>query len=161
MAVDLIRKLEESLIDVAILLSAPSIPGITVEELYQETFVLVANPNTYYEPLLYDEAFDKNYVGVNWGKEFQENKNHFFPTPITPQLSVNIGLYEIRFMLERGGCGYFPFSMISEYIKTEELMIVNDALKIKQPVYLAYSKEDHREFLKPLLGGFKSIAKGL
>jgi len=160
-ATDLIRKLEEGIIDIAILLSAPSIPGIKVEELYMENFLLVTKSNTDTKPILFDEAFNKNYIDVDWGKEFKESKNHYFPTSSVPQLSVNVGIYGIKYILEYGGYGYFPCSMISEYIESGKLVVIDGAPKIKQPAYLAYSKDEQRRFIEPLLVGFREIAKEL
>lgn len=160
-ATDLIRKLEEGIIDIAILFSAPSMPGINVEELYQEKFILITNPATYKNTIPLDEIFSKNYIEVDWGKEFKESKNHYFPTSSIAQLSFNIGLYGIKYILEYGGCGYFPNSMVSEYIKTGHLIVIEEAPVIKQPAYLAYSKNDFKNFIEPLLAGFRSIGKNL
>ncbi len=160
-AADLIRKLEEGIIDIAILLSAPTMPGIAVEELYLENFVLIKNPNTPLNSNLFDETFEKSYIEVDWGKEFQSSKNHYFPTPFVPHLSVSVGTYGVKYIIENGGCGYFPYSMISEHLEDGSLVIVEEAPKIKQPVYLAYSKSDLRKFVKPLLAGVKSITKEL
>ena len=156
---DLIRKLEDGIIDMAILLSAPSIPGIIVEELYPEKFMLVASPDKCLKNIPFNEIFYNNYVEVDWGKEFKENMNHYFPTPTVPQLSVNIGLYGIKYLNAFGGCGYFPQSMISEYLDDGSLVIVDEAPVIKQPAYLAYNKEDNREYLDSLLEGFRDIGK--
>ncbi len=156
---DLVRKLEDGIIDIAILLSAPSIPGIIVEELYQEKFILVANPDNRPSDIPFNEIFYSNYVEVDWGKEFKENMKHYFPTPTVPQLSVNIGLYGIKYLNAFGGCGYFPRSMISEYLDDGSLIIVQKAPVIKQPAYLAFNKEDNREYVEALLEEFRDIGK--
>lgn len=160
-ATELIRKLEEGIIDIAILLSAPSIPGVIVEELYQERFLLVTNPNTHQGPIELDEYFEKNFVEVDWGKEFKENKNHFFPNLSVPHLSVNVGIYGINYILEYGGCGYFPYTMVSDYLELGNLKVIEKAPIIKQPAYLAYSKDELRKFIEPMLVGFRSIADQL
>lgn len=160
-ATDLIRRLEEGIIDVAILLSAPSIPGIAVEELYLENFVLVANPRTPQKDVPLADIFNSNYVEVDWGKEFKESMRHYFPATAVPQLSVNIGLYGIKYIVEFGGCGYFPRSMVSEYLDAGTLIIVNKAPVIKQPAYLAYNREDTRKYIDPLLERFRSISKNM
>ena len=156
---ELVRKLEEGIIDIAILLSAPSIPGIIVEELYLEKFVLVANLNTPQKDSTFNEIFYSNYIEVDWGKEFKESMKHYFPTPIVPQLSVNIGLYGIKYIMAFGGCGYFPLSIVSEYLDDGSLTIVEKAPVIKQSAYLAFNKEDSRDYLEILLAGFRKIGK--
>lgn len=158
-AIDLIRKLEEGIIDIAILLSAPSIPGINVEALYQEKFVFVANKNDRHKDYSFEDAFYSNYVEVDWGKEFKENMKHYFPTPTVPQLSVNIGLYGIRYLINFGGCGYFPQSMVAEYIDEGALEVVEKAPVITQTAYLAFNKDDDHKYLDSLLDGFRNIGK--
>lgn len=158
-AVDLIRKLEEGIIDIAILLSAPSIPGIVVEELYQEKFVFVTNKHDKKRDYSFEDAFYSNYVEVDWGKEFKESMKHYYPTPTVPQLAVNIGLYGIRYLIRFGGCGYFPQSMVAEYLDEGALEIVEKAPVIVQPAYLAFNKEDNRKYVDTLLDGFRDIGK--
>lgn len=165
-AEDLIRKLEQGIIDIAILLSAPSIPGITVEQLYTENFYLVADPENALKinpdgGFSYSEIMEKNYVEVDWGIEFRTSKKHYFPTDFVPSLSVSVGIYGVSYILENGGFGYFPRSMVNDYIKSCDLTIVADAPVIPQPVYLAFCKDNQSEDLRSLLDGFKIVVSGL
>jgi len=160
-ATDLIRKLEEGIVDIALLLSAPSIPGIKVEQLYQEKFLLVTKRDPISKIKNFTKFTEKNYIEVDWGKEFRESKKHYFPASFIPQLSVSFGIYGVKYILEHGGYGYFPYSMISEYIKSGKLMIIEGAPEIGQPVYLSYCQDDHSIFKEPLLTGFREIAAKL
>lgn len=160
-ATDLIRKLEEGIVDIALLLSAPSIPGIIVEQLYQENFLLVTKSNSTLETQPFTVFMEKNYIDVDWGKEFKERKNHYFPASFVPQLSLSVGIYGVKYILEHGGYGYFPYSMISEYINSGEMVIIEDAPEIAQTVYLAYCQDEHSAFKTPLLAGFREIAAKL
>ncbi len=157
-AAELIRKLEDSVIDIAILLSAPSIPGISVEELYLEKFLFVVTPELLDSNKTLDELMEKYYVEADWGKEFEERKSHFFPTKPFPQLHVNIGLYGLKYMMENGGCGYFPRTMVSGYIESGQLQTVLEAPIINQPAYVAYNKQELRPIIKPLIQGIRNIA---
>ncbi len=160
-ATDLIRKLEEGIVDIALLLSAPSIPGVIVEQLYQEKFLLVTKRNSMLKAQPFIKFMEKNYIDVDWGKEFKEQKNHYFPASFVPQLSLSIGIYGAKYILENGGYGYFPYSMVSKYINSGKMVIVEDAPEISQTVYLAYCQDEHSEFKEPLLAGFRKIAANL
>lgn len=155
---DLVRKLEEGIVDIALLLSAPSIPGITVEQLYLEKFLLVTKATDAPESRPFTDFMGENYIDVDWGREFRESKDHYFPGPAVPQLSVSIGIYGVKYILEYGGYGYFPNSMISKYIESGELRVLEDAPQITQPVYLAHCRDDHDQYIPPLLVGFREIA---
>ena len=151
MAPELIRKLEDGIIDIAVLLSAPSIPGITVEELYLEQFLLVATPETYEKSANLEELIERHYIEADWGSEFQQSRQHYFPLSPVPQLSINQGLYGLKYMNENGGCGYFPHTMVSDQIYNGELMVIPKAPKISQPAYIAYNKDELKDFVVPLL----------
>ncbi len=107
-AADLIRKLEDGIIDIAVMLSAPSMPGIIVEQLYLEKFLLVTKADGSVAPDDFSEFIEKNYIEVDWGKEFRETKSHYFPASFVPQLSVNVGMYGVQYILEPQPLRLFP-----------------------------------------------------
>jgi len=75
-----------------------------------------------------------------------------------PQLSVSIGIYGVKYILEYGGYGYFPNSMISKYIESGELHVLEDAPQITQPIYLAHCRDARDQYTASLLAGFREIA---
>ncbi len=163
---DLTRKLEEGIIDIAILLSAPTMPGIKVEQLYMEHFYLVTDPDSARalesdSDISYREIMEKNYIDVDWGGEFKISRKHYFPGSFVPSLSVSVGIYGVSYIVENGGFGYFPNSMIREYVNSYDLVIVGDAPVIQQPVYLACCKDNQGEHLQALLDGFRTVVSGL
>lgn len=160
-AADLNRKLEEGIIDIAIILAAPSIPGIFVEQLYQEKFLLVTKSTGSLAERHFTSFVEENYIDVDWGKEFKETKKHFFPLSFVPQLSLSVGIFGVKYILEHGGYGYFPQSMVAEYIETGELVIIDKSPTITQPVYLAHCQNEHNSFIDPLLAGFRNIVQEL
>lgn len=158
---DLISKLANGTIDITILFSPPSIPGIVVEELYQEKFKLVASPEHYPKTIPVNEISIDQYLEVDWGKEFNESLNNYFPTPKIPHLSVNLGLYGIKYLKAYGGCGYFAESMVKEYIEEGSLIVVKDAPVIKQSAYIAYNHDNNREHFSSLIEGFRVIGRNI
>ncbi|PHZ85234.1 LysR family transcriptional regulator [Paremcibacter congregatus] len=160
-AEDLNRKLAEGIIDMAIILSAPTLPGVLVEKLYQENFLLVARTGDAAAAGHFTTFKGENYIDVEWGKEFREAKRHYFPESLVPQLSFSVGIYGVKYILEHGGYGYFPQSMVAEYIESGEMSTIEDAPTISQPVYLASCKDVHNNLITPLLEGFRAIGKTL
>lgn len=98
----------------------------------------MTKPNPILEAQPFTKFMEKNYIDVDWGKEFKESKNHYFPASFVPQISVSVGIYGVKYILENGGYGYFPYSMIAKYIDSDEMVIIEAAPEISQTAYFAY-----------------------
>ena len=83
------------------------------------------------------------------------------PSSFVPSLSLNVGHYGMTYILENGGHGYFPGTMLTEQLDNGSLVVIEDAPIIQQPVYLAYCKDNKSSYLKDLLLGFHQLNLGI
>lgn len=98
---DPMQGLVEGRIDIGVMYTAQSRPGLTVERLLEERLALVTT-----ERDAGPEPAD-GYVFVDWGPEFYAQHGVFFPEFPGSALVVNIGWLGLQHILRHGGSGYF------------------------------------------------------
>src|SRR3954447_18099907 len=82
---EIMQGLVEGRIDIGVMYTPQSRPGLKVEQLFEERLVLVSpDPNGAPEP-------QQGYVYVDWGPEFYARHSAFFPNFSGPSLTANIG----------------------------------------------------------------------
>lgn len=98
---ELMQGLVEGRIDIGVMYTPQSRPGLKVEQLFEEQLILVstdANSTAGPQP---------GYVYVDWGPEFYARHSAFFPNFAGPALTANIGWLGLQHVLENGGSGFF------------------------------------------------------
>lgn len=125
----------EGRVDIGIMYTPQSRPGLTVERLFDERLVLVAtDPAAAAEPRA-------GYVYVDWGPEFYVKHKTFFPDFNGPALSMNIGWLGLQHLLRNGGSGYFPLRIVLPHIRAKRLTMVSKAPEFPMPAYVVYPTE--------------------
>ena len=82
---ELMQGLVEGRIDIGVMYTPQSRPGLKVEQLFEEQLILVStDPRSEPEP-------QPSYVYVDWGPEFYARHSAFFPNFAGPSLTANIG----------------------------------------------------------------------
>ncbi|TPD57824.1 LysR family transcriptional regulator [Emcibacter nanhaiensis] len=158
-ASDLVRKMQEGVLDIAVLLTAPSLPGIEAEKLYREDFLLVSGCD---DPVPSPERADEfaaRYIDIEWGEEFRSNRDHYYPYLSVAGLTFSMGSYGLQYLLRNGGYGYFPRTMVQADLDRKALKVVNEAPVISQQIYLAHARNVDNVFLPDLLNHFRALAK--
>ncbi|MGY4454393.1 DNA-binding transcriptional LysR family regulator [Bradyrhizobium sp. i1.3.1] len=98
---ELMQGLVEGRIDIGVMYTPQSRPGLKVELLIEEQLVLVsANPRSDPEP-------QDGYVYVDWGPEFYARHSAVFPNFAGPALTANIGWLGLQHVLANGGLRLF------------------------------------------------------
>ena len=134
---DLMEGLIEGRIDIGVMYTPQSRPGLTVERLLEERLVMVS---TQADP---PSAPDKDYVYVDWGPEFYAQHALAFPQFTGSALTVNIGWLGLERIRVSGGSGYFPLRMVREDELDGRLHRVIGAPEFRLPAYLCFpSKSD-------------------
>jgi DNA-binding transcriptional LysR family regulator len=96
---DLMLGLVDGSVDIGVMYTPQSRPGLSVEILLQEELVLVsADASDSNEP-------GPNYVYVDWGPEFRAKHSATFPELAGPGLSTNVGWLGLQHILDTGGAG--------------------------------------------------------
>jgi DNA-binding transcriptional LysR family regulator len=137
---ELMQGLVEGRIDIGVMYTPQSRPGLKVELLIEEQLVLAStNPKSAPEP-------QDGYVYVDWGPEFYARHSAVFPNFAGPALTANIGWLGLEHVLAHGGSGYFARRIVEPLLKARRLHLVPDAPKFSMPAYVVYPvdrQDDH------------------
>ena len=135
----LMRKLIEGLLDVCVMYSPTSRPGLHIEKLVDERLVLVSTRRRS------AEEWDDDYVLVDWGPDFRAAHSQAFPDLKTPAVSVGLGAMGLQHILAHGGTGYFPMRVARPHIAAGRLFVVSGAPEFRRPAYLVCAEDETRE----------------
>jgi DNA-binding transcriptional LysR family regulator len=149
---DLMQRLIEGRIDIGVMYTPQSRPGLSVELLLEDRLVFVSSsPTSEPKP-------GKGYVYVDWGPEFYTKHSVSFPEFVSPGLLVNIGWLGLQHILENGGSGYFPVRLVRSYLENGRLRVVRDAPEFRHPAYVVYSTEAEGDLIQTAVAGMRRIA---
>jgi DNA-binding transcriptional LysR family regulator len=149
---DLMQRLIEGRVDIGVMYTPQSRPGLKVELLLEERLVLVSSsPRSEPKP-------GTGYVYVDWGPEFYAKHSASFPEFTAPGLWVNIGWLGLQHILENGGSGYFPLRLARSYLQDERLHFVRDAPEFRHFAYVVYSNEAESDLVQTAVAGMRKIA---
>ncbi|HSA82592.1 MAG TPA: LysR family transcriptional regulator [Geminicoccaceae bacterium] len=132
---DLMQGLVEGRIDLGVMYTPQSRPGLTVERLLEEQLVLVS---TRAAP---DPQLGEGYVYVDWGPEFYARHAVFFPEFGRPRLVASIGWLGLQVILQSGGSGYFPRRLVEPHLTNGRLHLASRAPDFRLPAYLVHPDE--------------------
>jgi DNA-binding transcriptional LysR family regulator len=136
---ELMQGLVEGRIDIGVMYTPQSRPGLKVEKLFEEQLILVStDKNGKPEP-------QPGYVYVDWGPEFYARHNACFPNFGGPPLIANIGWLGLQHVLANGGSGYFPKRIVLPYLKAKRLTLIDGAPEFSMPAYVVYPIECDRD----------------
>lgn len=149
---DLMVGLVEGRIDIGVMYTPQSRPGLHVEALLHEELVLVSTERS-------DQGHPgSNYVYVDWGPEFYAKHSAAFPEFSAPGLTTNIGWLGLQHILESGGAGYFPRRLVSADIASGRLHERKGAPLFHLSAYLIYPAERDDGVFDPALQVIRHIA---
>lgn len=149
---ELMQGLVEGRLDIGVMYTPQSRPGLKVETLFEELLVLVSTGAG--SPGMPSPG----YVYVDWGPEFYTEHSAAFPDFIGPALTANIGWLGLQHIVANGGSGYFPMRLAQPYLKERRLMRVHGAPDFPLSAYLVYPAEGRPDFLDHALQGIRGIA---
>jgi DNA-binding transcriptional LysR family regulator len=131
---DIMQGLVQGTVDVGVLYTPESRPGLGIERLFEERLVLVASEPTRPWP-------DPGYIHMDWGAEFHAQFGTAFPDLAAPAVTANIGWLVMQQMLHCGGSGYFPWRITRELVEQGQLWPVEGSPAFTLPAYMVYSLE--------------------
>ncbi|HUT41393.1 MAG TPA: LysR family transcriptional regulator [Gammaproteobacteria bacterium] len=144
----LIRKLLDSVIDLAVLFEPPQAPELEIRELGVINLVLAATRRG----LKADEACRSGYILVDWGTAFARNHARLFPDLPAPALHMNLGTLARRHLDHSEGAAYLPEQMLSTAHGSRRLYRVKSAPQIERPVFAVYhTGSDRKETIREAL----------
>jgi len=149
----LMRQLADGLLDIGVMYQPRQVPGLIIEDLFEETLILVATDHRELS-----EGWVEDYVFVDWGDVFRARHGEAFPEMETPAVTVGLGALGLEYILQNGGSGYFPIRVVQPYIDQGKLFHLDGAPSVQRPAYMVYpgSARDP-ESLELALNGLREI----
>jgi len=149
---DLMQGLVEGRLDIGVMYTPQSRPGLKVEALIEDILVLVStDPAGAAEP-------GPGYVYTDWGPEFYARHSAAFPDFAGPALTANIGWVGLQHILAHGGSGYFPVRLAQPYLASGKLTRLRAAPEFSQPAYVVYGAAGQPDYLDEALRILRGVA---
>jgi DNA-binding transcriptional LysR family regulator len=149
---DLMQGLVEGRLDIAVMYTPESRPGLKVELLFDERLVLVStDPEGKPEP-------GPGYVYIDWGPEFFARHSASFPDFFGSALTANIGWLGLQHVLENGGSGYFPIRLVRPHLQSGRLTRLSGAPEFTLSAYVVYPTDAAPDVLGPPLDVIRHAA---
>jgi DNA-binding transcriptional LysR family regulator len=151
---DLMRRLIEGTMDIALMYTPTQSPGLVVEHLFDERLVLVSSrPN--------ERGPGDDYVYVEWGPGFYAQHAQSYPELERPAQVVNIGWLGVQLILHNGGSCFLPTRMAGPLVTAGRLHLVPDSPTYIQPVYAVYARASDNPVLATAVQGLREHAARL
>jgi DNA-binding transcriptional LysR family regulator len=148
---DLMRRLIEGTLDVGLMYTPSHAPGLVVEQLFDETLVMVSSsPDTRWP--------DEHYIYVDWGPGFYAKHRESYPDLERPAQLVNIGWLGIQLILANGGSCFLPIRMARSLIQAGRLFQVTEAPEFSHPAYMVFPRRAESEVLQLAVEGLRELA---
>jgi len=148
--VGLMNRLVDRSMDIGVMYTPESRPGLTVEFLLEEQLELVCS-----DP---DQAESgEGFVYVDWGPDFHVMHSMNFPDFGTPALVVGIAWLGLQHILTSGGSGYFPRRLVRAHIDSGRLFRVPDSPTFALPAYMVYASDGDSELLGTALAAMRRV----
>ncbi|KAA3632817.1 MAG: LysR family transcriptional regulator [Proteobacteria bacterium] len=148
---DLMRRLIEGTLDIGLMYTPTHAPGLVVEQLFEDTLILVTSRQDARWP-------DDDYIYIDWGPGFYATHRECFPElDPTPQV-VNIGWLGAQILQTYGGSCFLPKRMVQPLLRDGRLYKVKDKPEFSLPAYVVFPCKPENEILNRALDGLREIA---
>ncbi|PWG61371.1 LysR family transcriptional regulator [Sediminicurvatus halobius] len=152
---ELMHGLAEGQIDIAVMYTPESRTGLVVEQLVDEQLVLTGTGRPPAMPA------DESYVFIDWGTAFRSAHSVSFPDYTGAGLTASIGWLGLQLILSSGGSGYFPKSVVTDYVANGQLHVHPEAPRFELNAYLVYLRERESSVLDAAIAGIRNAALNL
>ena len=149
---DLMRRMVEGTLDLALMYTPQHAPGLHVEHLFDETLVFVTTDREQRRP-------DDRYVYVEWGPAFYAQHNASYPDLERPVLYANIGWLAVQLVLANGGSCFLPARMAEPYLADGRLFSAPNSPRFRLPAYVVYPLDCDSPVLEQALASLRELAK--
>lgn len=150
LADDLLQRLRDGTLDLAVLYSPRAVPGLAVRLLLEEDLVLVRvrpAPN----------AGGDHYVLIDWSDEFQRSIRLRNPELLSTPLSIGVGTLGLDYVRQCGGTGHFPRSLVQSMIDEGVGEVVPEAHPFSLPIYAVHPVGPDLSVLETAFEGLRAI----
>lgn len=151
----MIQRLLEGTLDLAIMYQPGQPPGLTIEHLFDEEFVLVTSVPAR------SRRHPTDYVFVDWGPDFQAEHAAAYPELANTAVKLDMGSLGLDFLLANEASGYFPHRLVRRHVNRRRLRIPARARVFTYPVYMVYPEARDEEAYEPILDGLRRASERL
>lgn len=151
MAPVLTQRLLEGTLDLAVMYRPEQPPGLLIEHLFDEEFVLVTRAES-------GGRRSHGYVFIDWGPDFQRDHAAAYPALTNPGLNLDLGSVGVDFLLGSNASGYFPMRMVKGHLARGRLRSPKRARRFVYPVFVVYPETRDEEAYEPILNGLRREA---
>ena len=131
----LTRSLQERTLDMAFAFDQIKADELCCKKVADVVLVLVSTQQDSLETV-----FNKRYVYVDWGTKFASEHAERHPKIPAPYLRTSTARIALDFVLEKGGSAYLPAPMVSPFLETGQLCLVEGVDNWHRPIYLSYRR---------------------
>ncbi|WP_067864470.1 LysR family transcriptional regulator [Neptuniibacter marinus] len=124
--------LQKQELDGIIVHSPRYLPGLVVEQIAEEKLIHVASSQQQVPDLF-----------IDWGEEFSLQFDRCVPFNRRSAMQFSLGPMALKYLLAKGGNGYFRTRVVDRYLKDKQLIKVNGATEFTYPIYLVYHTNSH------------------
>lgn len=150
----LVDRVQEGLLDVAIVYAAPQRPGVIAELLFEEKLVLISTaPRDRNDPLRMDDL-----VRIDWGDAFAASYQAAFPDQPHPVVSISYGPLALDYILAMGGSGYFRKGFVRRYLEDGRLMLVPGSPEFSYSAYAVHSAKADQAVMERIRVGLRAAS---
>jgi DNA-binding transcriptional LysR family regulator len=146
------QRLIEGTLDLAVMYRPSPPPGLTIEHLFDEEFLLVSSSK------VTGRRGVNDYLLVDWGTDFVQDHAAAFPEHANPAISLDLGPMGLDYLLANECSGYFPARMVRGLIARGRVREPKRARKFVYPVYMVYPETRNEEAYEPILRGLRRAA---
>jgi DNA-binding transcriptional LysR family regulator len=148
----LYESLQKQELDAIIVHSPRYLPSLIVEQIAEEKLIHVASNK--------QQAPD---VFIDWGEEFTLQFDRCVPFNRKSAMQFSLGPMALKYLLAKGGNGYFRTRVVDQHLQNGSLSKVNGAAEFTYPLYLVYHKNNalpdgFEQAKKLLLDGVKNTS---
>ncbi len=127
----LYQSLQKQITDAIVVHSPRYLPGLVVEQIAEEKLIhVVASQQS--TPDLY----------IDWGEEFTLQFDRCMPFNRRAAMQFSLGPMALKYLLAKGGNGFFRTRVVDQYLKEGHLQKVKDAPEFTYPIYLVYHRNN-------------------
>lgn len=149
---DIMQGIIEGRMDIGVMYTPQSRPGLKVEQLFEERLVMVStDAKSAPEP-------QAGYLYVDWGPEFYTRHSAYFPNFGGTALTANVGWLGLQYLLKNNGSAYFPMRIVLPHLAAKRLHVVAGAPEFSMPAYVVYPVDSEREVIKEAVALMHHIA---
>lgn len=141
----LTQRLIEGTLDIAVMYRPSPPPGLTIEHLFDEEFVMVSSAKAGGRRAAAD------YLLIDWGSDFLQDHAAAFPEFANPALALDLGPLGLDYLLQNECSGYFPARLVKGHVARGRLRQPKRGRKFVYPVYMVYPETRNEEAYEPIL----------